>query len=115
MGRAPGPLPDGVRSQALERNGGLGRPGRPPARPLAAPHGALDCALRPGCSVRVLERPLGGARDAHPGQSRKSKARGSRWDRSDRRRRAWLGVLHADRALLGGEEPAPGSQPYGSC
>lgn len=60
VGRALGPLPDGVE----QRLWWIGKAaGAFPSRPT-----------RPS-RVWVFERPLGGARDALPGQSRKSEAR----------------------------------------
>lgn len=98
-----------LRSQALEQNSGLGRSERRPAHPPVLPPWPDDCALRPGLLSAGLSGGRWEAREAQS-QGRAGRARrGSLRDRSNRRRRAWLGVLNADPAsggvVCGGETP----------
>lgn len=106
--------PSGTEARAA-REGRQRVPGRP------APHAGVRAPARMSeCGSSVGRW---GARGAVPEQRGKSERRGQRQDWSDGCRRAWLGVLNADRAgspsrhptLLGCEEPASGSQPDGSC
>lgn len=102
MGRAPGPLPGGTvfpGPGAEQRLGQIGKTASASRSRPAPARGLRATARLPECGS------TGGRWEAREAQSqgRAGRARRGSWrDRSDRRRRAWLGVLNADRASGGG-------------